>query len=625
MVSDVWFIVRRYCNLASKHRLLPADTAWFFNIYLMPKLEQAFRVLPLSDNLWSDHLMRWNRMIISCISKLAGEKDKMWKDAAVAELFELRLPSEQLAIIQTSECFIRLNAETGVDSSLARQQFGDGGSRVAKMVRMAQTELGWMMKKVPVSRRGGWTAHPMVPLSSITKHFIFDDVRTPLVFGYRGSWGSRTTTGRTTKEQPLMVCTDGSYLGDASSWAFCVVNDWLIDNVTALPLEADLTGDHLVNACAHGHSIDPKVTSTIYTAELQAVFRALMAFPASLHLLLVIDSQSVVTSIEKYLQETSSRKKMRMSGRPLLELISKAIKSREQAGGSTQVKWQRAHTDDVSVESVGNRVADFVANNCREQQERSHFSVRDLPELDVKMGEKWVCCRRKDDGSMIVNDLRREGQEVMRRKRREKWSESTSQKRYESDGVIQLMKMVREKGWNQENRDKTEILRQKQNLALRLATDTVQKELIKDEDKKEKSDWAIEKKCRCGELLTAHHLMLCEEWKDEESEREMRNKMLSCLRSASASAWLLDWMKRKGAHQSWQVLMMDMFSSYDKEATSNFLSRCLFGGFSAQECGRALKAMKVNKDERKEICDVLREMLFTECWRRWKKMLMNYY
>ena len=105
-----------------------------------------------------------------------------------------------------------------------------------------------------------------------------------------------------------------------------------------LPLEADLQASDLIGVGAFGAAIDNKVTSTIYGAELQAVFRALLAFPSHMHLLLVVHSQSVVTSIELHQNETSSRKKLRMSGRPLLELITQAVKAREVAGGSVPVK-----------------------------------------------------------------------------------------------------------------------------------------------------------------------------------------------------------------------------------------------------------------------------------------------
>ena len=128
-----------------------------------------------------------------------------------------------------------------------------------------------------------------------------------------------------------------------------------------------------------------------------------------MHLLLVVDSQSVVTSIELHQNETSSRKKLRMSGRPLLELITQAVKAREQAGGSVQVKWQRAHQVDQTLESVGNRVADFVANRCREGMSHNAFALDGLSEMDVARGEKWVCCRQVRDQSLMVNDLRREG------------------------------------------------------------------------------------------------------------------------------------------------------------------------------------------------------------------------
>ena len=66
----------------------------------------------------------------------------------------------------------------------------------------------------------------------------------PVVFGYNGSWGDLIRPGCTSQQQPLMVCTDGSFIDEegvrASSWALCVVDDWVKQRVSDLPLEADM-------------------------------------------------------------------------------------------------------------------------------------------------------------------------------------------------------------------------------------------------------------------------------------------------------------------------------------------------------------------------------------------------
>ena len=64
--------------------------------------------------------------------------------------------------------------------------------------------------------------------------------------------------------------------------------------------------------------------------------------------------------------EHAVRKRLRMHGRPLLSLIERLlVEKRAAAPGTTiQFEWQRAHTNDQSLQAVANRCADFVAKRA---------------------------------------------------------------------------------------------------------------------------------------------------------------------------------------------------------------------------------------------------------------------
>jgi ribonuclease HI len=58
-------------------------------------------------------------------------------------------------------------------------------------------------------------------------------------------------------------------------------------------------------------------TSGVYAAELQAITRALAMFPASYTLHVHSDSQGALAGIRAYLHECNTRRRLRMSARPL--------------------------------------------------------------------------------------------------------------------------------------------------------------------------------------------------------------------------------------------------------------------------------------------------------------------
>jgi hypothetical protein len=72
-----------------------------------------------------------------------------------------------------------------------------------------------------------------------------------------------------------------------------------------------------------------------------------------------------MAGIQAYSDELNSRQRLRMSARPLLQLIHHQLQQRKSAGGAVQFEHIRAHSVAADIQSVGNRLADYKANTTR--------------------------------------------------------------------------------------------------------------------------------------------------------------------------------------------------------------------------------------------------------------------
>jgi len=124
------------------------------------------------------------------------------------------------------------------------------------------------------------------------------------------------------------------------------------------------------------------------------------------------DSQAALAAITHYRREFRTRARLRMAGRPILSLICRVIGEKERVGSSVSMEWVRAHTDSQSLVSVGNRIADFVAQHYttgKSPRRRIDHRVEPLPLMNeecwiaLKCDDKLVtddprsCCRRQLD------------------------------------------------------------------------------------------------------------------------------------------------------------------------------------------------------------------------------------
>lgn len=112
-------------------------------------------------------------------------------------------------------------------------------------------------------------------------------------------------------------------------------------------------------------------TQGIYAAELQAIARALAMIPASVGIHVHSDSKSSMQAIAAYGEQRNERRRLRMAARPLLQIIDHLLHIRRAAGSSTSFSHVQAHTDSTELHSVGNRLADYRANQTRADPSRT--------------------------------------------------------------------------------------------------------------------------------------------------------------------------------------------------------------------------------------------------------------
>lgn len=222
----------------------------------------------------------------------------------------------------------------------------------------------------------------------------------------------------------MHVYTDGSHNADSapiptSSWAVAVQDCWLDDNFARLPTdEQQLNTGVIGGSTLIGASIG--VTSGIYPAELQAITRALAAFPLSCSLHIHTDSEAAIAGIRAYSEEITSRHRLRMAARPLLQLIDHQLGQRKDAGGVVQFEHVRAHTAAADTHSVGNRLADFKANTVRARpQTATPATLKELPLSECE--HRLTVWTQLGEGAQVIDDIRRTAIVQLKARHLQRW------------------------------------------------------------------------------------------------------------------------------------------------------------------------------------------------------------
>jgi hypothetical protein len=208
------------------------------------------------------------------------------------------------------------------------------------------------------------------------------------------------------------------------------------------------------DVCVFSGRSERGCSSGIYMAELQGVYRAIASLPVGRAVRVHCDSQSVVNAIARYRAEPRVRRRGRMAGRPLLELIARTCRDKEMVrsargvcAAAVSIEWTRAHASGAggSEVEVGNRCADWAAKRrvhgvggpapaasataggSRRARPRAD-SLDEKNQLAVEHGEEWLCVReRYSDRQVVSGDVRGATMAALRRGAHVTWSRSQSQ------------------------------------------------------------------------------------------------------------------------------------------------------------------------------------------------------
>jgi hypothetical protein len=279
---------------------------------------------------------------------------------------------------------------------------------------------------------------------------------------------------------------------------------------------------------------------------------------------------------------------MRMSARPLLQLISFLLSRRQAAGGSVTFSHVRAHTTGSDLRSVGNRLADYQANLCRSKPDRSYPLT--LQQLPLHLCEHRLHLRdERDSGLQIIDDVRRVSLAQLQQQAMTKWkAKSWPQGYFASPGAVELGRICM--------RHAPPTL---QSIFLHVATNSIHFHWV---ESPTAPDRLQPLSCdACSEPLSLLHLLCC----PSPTSTSFRNKLQhGILRLLAEDATTRNW-SQAHAHLSLLPLLEQLFpfvapslsspstppSPLTDEEKRRHLCLCMCGAFTLRQANAALRTL----------------------------------
>jgi exonuclease III len=585
-----------FTRAVDKFHIPVASAVKMFNVFLLPRLELALHYIhgPLTSN-W---IKNCDRLLIGCIKHSALSPLRL-SHTAVALVTGLLLPSWLEVCIKVSELFLRLNSSDPRWGQLGRIRMRhECTSSVTRHTRLPHANNGTLLQRTaylavhslnceiflnenfrPGSRHHHLFATPpslLIPDSSSHSSSAlvdFPDSPSSVVHDCWTGWGKSISS------QEVHLYTDGSHKSrpePSSSWSVAVGSEWLQENYLSIPSDENILRPvDFFGAKIFASSIENRITVGIYPAELQAIARALAMLPLSFKIYLHTDSQSSIASIKRFGEELNERKKFRMQCRTLLLVIGHLLSLREGAGGSTSFHHIPAHTDNTDIDSVGNRLADFRAEESR-RNENKKFPLS-LQEFPLHLFEPHLRIRERD-GLQIIDDIRSFGKQNQKNRALEKWSKKPDDGVFAGPEMIELGKTIMKFGSAQQ-----------QNALLHLATNSIQKywkEIGADEHS------LVDVQCdTCAEPMSILHLSDCLGAQAATFRHTLQQRLLQLLRDSQCDK---DWLLANSclALPSFiRKLFPPPAGDTEAEAIRRHTARSMMGAFSSTESNSTSKLL----------------------------------
>ena len=317
-------------------------------------------------------------------------------------------------------------------------------------------------------------------------------------------------------------------------------------------------------------------TSGIYPAELQAIARALAAFPLSCSLHIHSDSQSAIAGIRGYSSELNSRQRLRMAARPLLQLIHHQLEQRKNAGGSAEFEHVRAHSAAADIHSVGNRLADYKANTTRARpQTATPATLKELPLEECE--HRLTVWTELGAGPQVIDDVRRSAVAQLKARHLERWrntpSSDTMDGAFACSALLDCSRVVLAHGSPCQ-----------QATLMHIATNSIQccwQQSADGASRQVKPLWCAS----CDAALTLTHLTDC-----ADNAVFRLNQRVAVLIVLSSFGWTQAWVDPR-RHLPLTELLVELFPRLPDTPMHLHITRVMCGVFSSRQANAALKSL----------------------------------
>jgi len=603
-------MIQLFVRAVSKFRLSVQQAAYMFSVFLLPKLELGLRYITGPQaNAW---VRGYDAALVGSIKHVIASPLSL-SHSAVALTAGFTLPSTLEVAVKVSELFIRLNTTDAHDrwGCLGRQfmlrhvgttsakrnelqKERDAGSRYHRAAAHAVNHLQWKMllreeaadarHRATASRHNHLFAQQPIGTMLLSSEECSSMQAVELTAGSTSmAHDCWTGWGRGAVPREVQVYTDGSFDAHTkphptSAWAVTIGDRWLDDNFARVPTDEQLlTAAEVGGATMIGASI--AATRGVYPAELQAIARALAAFPLACSLRIHSDSQASIAGIRAYSQQLNSRQRLRMAARPLLQLVHHQIGQRNAAGASVQLEHVRAHSTSADIHSVGNRLSDYRANTARKRpQSATPSTLRELPLAECE--HHLTVWMEDGQGQQVIDDVRRTAIAQLKARQLSSWHDKPTADAMDGTfacaALLDTSRVVLATG--------TAV---QQATLIHIATSSIQCcwQLQLDGTRK-----VLPLQCHaCGSALTLLHLSACAAhaaFRDGQ-----RHAMLAVLSTeACATAWL-----SAHGHLPIDQLLTRLFPPATSTSAHVHITRTMCGVFSTSQANAACKQLGITR------------------------------
>ena len=337
-----------------------------------------------------------------------------------------------------------------------------------------------------------------------------------------------------------------------------------------------------------------------YYIRTQAIYRVLQSVPITCTVTIVSDSQASIKAITSYYNAISNRKRLRMTGRPLLQLIYKLLVAHKLKGSEVRFKHVTSHTARRvrTQDQVGNSCADRVASHYRKHPS----SLTSFKQLQLHLGEQWIYIM--EGNNLITSDVRTALRRRLKISAATTWYSSSKHNLFACVEVKQLSLQVLQAG----KRERTRCV-------LALLTDSFQYHSAR----ADRNDMFGEYECNAcnvGVVADVKHVLNCS------ARSASRASLCVTIRNElnllpAVRVWIESNVKGVLSLFSLMCLIFDLMC----DVNNSVCWRVMIGAFSDIEASEAMKRIgQKGKEKWNPVMENVRVLLFDYVYSIWRSL-----